>query len=233
MKKNLLIVALVAIVFTSCISTSKTIRFNAIPDETVANENLKNFFRSNPKPSILLRVPNSNDRASSNTSADNTSNLLFNAIEKEFLKTGFSVRDRGLFNEVLSKGNISDYSKIKELTNTDIIVEIANINLSVDYTTNRFTEKIGNKVTEKVGNYSYTEKGASVEYKIILVRTNEVAGAYKFNYQPCPNGCVVQSFNFSTKRKIFQPVLKETVEINAMEEFIKHSTQKLISSFKQ
>lgn len=233
MKKIFFLLALVAILFTSCISTSKTIQFAPISDETVANENLKNFFRSNPQPSVLLRVPNSNDRASSNTSTNNTSNLLFNTIEKEFLKAGFSVRDRGLFNELIGKASISDYSKIKELTNTDIIIEIANINLSVDYTTNRFTEKIGNKVTEKVGNYSYTEKGASVEYKIILVRTNEVAGAYKFNYQPCPNGCVVQSFNFSTRRKTFQPVVKETVEINAMEEFIKHSTQKLISSFKQ
>ena len=65
--------------------------------------------------------------------------MLFNAIEKELLRENFRVRDRGLFNELLSKSQTSDYSKIKELTNTDIILEVVNINPSVLYTTNKVT----------------------------------------------------------------------------------------------
>src|ERR1700733_1662195 len=109
--------------FTSCSSSTKIIRFSSIPDETYANPNLKDFFKSNSNPNIVLRVPNTNDKATSNTSISKNNDVLYNAIEKELLKENFSARDRGLFNELLSKSQTSDYSKIKELTNTDIILE--------------------------------------------------------------------------------------------------------------
>jgi len=165
--------------------------------------------------------------------SNSVTNVLYNAIEKELVKQNFSVRDRGLFNELLNKSQTSDYSKIKELTNTDIILEVVNMDLSVLYATNKIITVGTKKETVKLGNIDYKEKGASSEFKVILVKTNEIAGTYKYNYTPCENGCEIGTFKFTGKRGNKKIELRETVEINTMEEFVKLSTKKLIQSFKE
>ena len=179
-----------------------------------------------------MRVPNNNDKATSNTSLNKDNNVLYNAIEKELLKNGFSVRDRGLFNELLSKSQTSDYSKIKELTNTDIILEVVNIDPAVVYTTNKVTILGKKRNTEQIGNIDYKKYGASVEYRIIMVKNNEIAGTYKYNYQPCADGCELGTFSFTGKRNNKQLELKETISVNTLEEFIRRCTQDLIKSFR-
>jgi hypothetical protein len=215
-----------------CASATKTIKFPKQPDEVYANNNLKEFFRSNKLPNIVLRVPNNNDKATSNTANTKDNNVLFNAIEKELLKQGFSVRDRGLFNELLSKSQTTDYSKIKDLTNTDVILEVVNIDPAVVYTTNKVTLVGKKSETQKVGTVDYKKFGASVEFRMIMVKNNEIAGSYKYNYQPCPNGCEIGSFKFSGKRLGQQVELKESVSVNTLEEFIKLCTQDLIRSIR-
>jgi hypothetical protein len=231
--KYFLIAPLLASFFLlSCSSSQRIIKFPKQPDEVYANNNLKDFFKTNKSPNIVLRVPNTNDKATSNTITSKDNNVLYNAIEKELLRQGFSVRDRGLFNELLSKSQTSDYSKIKELTNTDLILEVVNIDPAVVYTTNKVTEIKKKKTSDFVSNIDYRKYGASVEYRIIMVRNNEIAGSYKYNYQPCPTGCEVATFSFSGKRASQQVVLKETVSVNTLEEFIKLCTQDLIKSFR-
>jgi hypothetical protein len=233
MTRLLLSVTILVIILTGCSSGKKIIKFATVPDETYANPNLKQFFKENRNPNIVLRVPNNNDKATSNTSTNRSNDVLYNTIEKELLKENFSVRDRGLFNELLSKSATSDYSKIKELTNTDIILEVVSIDPSVLYTTNKVTTVTSKKEAENIGNVDYKEKGASVEYKVILVKNNEIAGTYKFNYKPCPGGCELITFKFTGKKGSRKPVLRETVEINTMEEFLKITTKQLINSFRQ
>lgn len=231
MKKHLLYLLFIAS-FTSCSDTKSIIKFPTIPDETFANPNLRAFFKTNSRPNIVLRVSNNFDKATSNTSTNRANDILYSTIEKELLKGGFSVRDRGLFNELLSKSQTSDYSKIKELTNTDVILEVVSIDLSVLYKTNKITYVTKKKEIEEIRDVDYKEVGASAEYKVILVKNNEIAGTYKFNYKPCPTGCELSSFKFSGKRKDRKLELRESVEINTMEEFIKITTNKLIESFK-
>jgi hypothetical protein len=232
--RNILTISTLAILLlVSCSSGKKVIKFPTEADETYANPNLRDFFKTNKNPNIVLRVPNNNDKATSNTSTSKNNDVLYNTIEKELLRENFSVRDRGLFNELLSKSQTSDYSKIKELTNTDIILEVVSINPSVLYTTNKVTLVGTKKETEKIGNTDYKEKGASVEYKVILVKNNEIAGSYKFNYKPCPDGCELTTFKFSGRSNNKKIELKETVEINTLEEFMKLTTKKLIASFRQ
>lgn len=230
--KQLISIAFSAIIFTSCSTSSNIIKFPKQPDEVFANPNLINFFKSNKSPNIVLRVPNNNDKATSNTSLNKDNNVLYNAIEKELLRNGFSVRDRGLFNELLSKSQTTDYSKIKELTNTDIILEVVNIDPAVVYTTNKITILGKKRNTEQIGNVDYKKYGASVEYRIIMVKNNEIAGTYKYNYQPCADGCELGSFNFIGKRNNKQLELKETISVNTLEDFIKRCTQDLIKSFR-
>ncbi|GAB3884868.1 hypothetical protein GCM10028825_11390 [Spirosoma agri] len=61
---------------------------------------------------------------------------LYNAIEKQLFKEGFSVRDRGLFNQVLDANQSVAYSKISSLTDTDLILELVRLDNPVGYTTN-------------------------------------------------------------------------------------------------
>jgi hypothetical protein len=165
--------------------------------------------------------------------------IYYNNIEKEFLKAGFSVRDRGLFNEVLKKmsrdntGNIN-YSQIKELTNTDLIVEVIKINPSVRYVTNK-TYSIGKKgkISESTSTREYRKFGASAEFKIIMVKNNEMAGTYTFSYAPCQEGCPASTFAkpIVVKTKLAPAVpAYEGVETNAMEDFIKQCARDLIAA---
>lgn len=233
MRYFITVTAFISFLLLSCSSGRKIIKYPTVPDETYANPNLRKFFKENSNPNIVLRVPNNNDKATSNTSTNKNNDILYSAIEKELLRENFSVRDRGLFNELLSKSQTSDYSKIKELTNTDIILEVVNIDPAILYSTNKVTVVGTKKETEQIGNVDYRQKGASVEYKVILVKNNEIAGTYKYNYKPCPNGCELTTFRFTGKNSNKKVELKETVEINTMEDFLKHTTQQLISSFRQ
>jgi len=232
MKKFYLLIA-AFFVLTSC-SSIMMIKYTKLPDDVYANNNLKDYLKNNPHPKIVLRVPNTNDKATSNTVSTQNNNVLYNAIEKEFLKAGFSVRDRGLFNEIIDKSKSTDYSKIGEETNTDLILEVVNINPVVQYSTNKITVLSGGKTSEMVQQIDYSKPGASIEFRLITVKNNEIAGNYKYNYTPCIDGCPLTdwSYNKHTKTSVLQVTkVKETVAVNALEEFIKSCTQDLIRSF--
>jgi hypothetical protein len=127
------------ILLTSCSSFKEVIKYPTRSNDIYANNNLKDFFKNNKKPSIVLRVPNSDNKSGGNITTNQDNNILYNAIENELLKEGYSVRDRGLFNELINKSGSTDYSKIKELTNTDLILEVVSIDTKVLYSTNKIT----------------------------------------------------------------------------------------------
>lgn len=232
MRNTSTVIVLLCTLLFSCTSEKKIIKFQKRPDDIYANSNLKDFFKVNKNPNVVLRVPNSADKATSNTSLNQDNNVLYNAIEKELLKQGYSVRDRGLFNEIINKSGSTDYSKIKELTNTDLIIEVVNIDPKVVYSTNKVSIVKKRKTDERIGNIDYKRYGASIEFRIIMVRNNEIAGTYKYHYQPCPDGCELASFKFSGKRGDKQVELRETVSVNTLEEFITLCTRDLIKSFR-
>lgn len=234
--------------FASCTAPNKLVKFSKSPDDVYTNSNLKSFLKNNPQTNIVLRIPNANENVTSKNSTDKTitsapsMDVYYNDIEKEFLKAGFSVRDRGLFNEVLGKmsrdnnGNIN-YSQIKDLTNTDLIVEVIKINPSVPYVTNKsYTVGKKEKITESTSNREFKKFGASAEFKIIMVKNNEMAGTYTFNYNPCQDGCPVSSFAkppLVIKTRLAPPVpAYEGMEPNEMEDFIKHCARDLITAMK-
>ncbi len=218
----MLITSLYYFLMVSCTTTSRVIKYPTIGNDIYANTNLKQFLKENKSPSIVLRVANTSDKATSQTTTNK--DLLYNAIEKQLLKEGFSVRDRGLFNEIINKAQTSDYSRIKDLTNTDLILEVVNIDPQVIYSTNKVTLITKGKEKEVLQNIDYKRYGASVEFKLILVRNNEIAGSYKYNYKPCPNGCELTTFQITNKRSN-EVALKESVQVNLLEEFMQSKTQ--------
>ena len=121
-QKFTLIIAMLFIGLIGCTPVRKlgTVTFQPNPPEIFTKSSLRTFLRQNDDPKIVLRVPTQN----MTTTEEERFSLspIYNAIEKELLKGGFNVRDRGLFNEILEKSQNKDYSSIQELTDTDTAI---------------------------------------------------------------------------------------------------------------
>lgn len=172
-------------------------------DEMVKNEAKLQFLKDAKSPTIVLRVPyisrevleeDKNVKTAKNN--DGTNNLndinVYNVIEKELLKGGFTVRDRALFEKVLGDKSVNDYSKIKELTETDLILELSAIQY-VKYPMNSFeyikqSKRKGN-VTNTVNCPNYFNLyGLKLEFRLIKVKENDFIGSFTYSYTPCDKG---------------------------------------------
>ncbi len=189
MKKTTLLILAVLSLLTCLQAKDVVVKFKKTPDEIFTNPRLREFLKNNPKCSILLRTPSASGSISKGESVDLKYNNEFYAyIERAFIIDGFQVRDRAIYEKVASQGTNLDYSKMGELTNTDLILEIINVQEEVYYT----NEVILNGESKayprcKFGGFY----GWRVDCKIILVKTNEVAGIYTFYRTPCSSkyGC--------------------------------------------
>ncbi|MFT5891324.1 MAG: hypothetical protein ACI9Y7_001425 [Dokdonia sp.] len=230
--KKLYCLSLFIFLITSC-SSSKTLRFSKKPDDFLKTESLEDFLSVNKNPKVVLRV---NDALFAVTEDENA-DYLYNAIENQLLASGFVVRDRQLFNKIIgSSGNSVDYEVLKNKSNTDLIIELTKIDPQVLYSTNKYYSKNNEEKIHSA--YSYERYGASVEFKVVLINSNEFAGIYKFNYTPCIDGCVVsKSINQlikERKQKEKRNVIGyEGVEKNELEVFIKDATRKLVAEMRK
>ncbi|RMA66567.1 hypothetical protein [Ulvibacter antarcticus] len=227
---SILLVILMAIL-GGC-STSKTLRFSNKQDDIVNTESLRDFLNSNKNPKVVLRV----NTSSYTVTEDENIDYLYNIIENQLLASGFVVRDRQLFNQIIgNEENTVDYEKLKDKSDTDLIIELTKLNPQVIYKTNKYFNKNGDERIES--SFIHERYGASVEFKVILINSNEFAGIYKFNYTPCVDGCVIsKSLKELTKeRKAKEKEEKkgyEGVEKDELEIFIKDATQKLVAEMR-
>lgn len=253
---RLILFVFVLLAGTNCTRTV-TVRYTQRPTEMHSSESLTQVMLVNRSPKIVLRVPETrkgvtNDQSTSGPikkrprdarrSAGGTDddlpyndNLLYNAIEKELFREGFSVRDRGLFNEVLDKAMSVDYSKVNGLTNTDLILEWINMDRQVGYKTNVCYETTGRNKQKAIQlPDDFRRLGASVEFKLVYVKTNEVVGTYKLHYTPCTNGC---AYTYKGGRLTpIAPRLKigpyEAVEQDELETFMTNATKQLVQAMR-
>jgi hypothetical protein len=234
MKINLLTAIMVVISLASC-STTKTIKFSDKPNDVYTTTKLKDFLKKEKSPKVVLRVPTTAVSATDQENID----YLYNSIENQLLASGFIVRDRQLFNQIIgNENNTMDYEKIKEKSDTDLIIELTKLDPSIIYETNTYYDKQERKHTEKMG--THERYGASVEFKVVSIENNEYAGMYKFNYTPCTEGCIIskslkdirkelKGTGFSNKREV-EPY--EGVEKDVLEDFIKDATKKLVAEMR-
>lgn len=178
--KRTLLLLLLALNLTSCLQYG-VISFQGKKSTLSAADKIKSFMKENKNPSILLRIPTHVQKATEGKHH----NYLYSAIENELAIAGFSVRDRGLFNEVLQfeRKEGFNYNKVKELTNTDLILELTRFETGVQHTTNRFLDK--NKAEQFSPKFSRSKDGAIFEFKVIIVKDNSYGGNYTFYYTPC------------------------------------------------
>ena len=229
-KLNILLITL-TLILSSC-SITKTLKFTQKSNDIVRTQSLKDFLSKNKNPKVVLRV---NESSLSVTEVENN-DYLFNAIENQLLASGFIVRDRQLFNQIIdNEENNIDYKKLREKSDTDLIIELTKLDPQVLYETNKYYDKKDRKKIEK--NYEYQRYGASVEFKVIMINSNEFAGMYKFNYTPCTDGCVISKSlkelkKDQKKNKEAENESYEGVERNELEDFIKNATKKLVKKMR-
>lgn len=231
MKANLLFIFSILFLFASCSST-KTIKFSAKNNDVYTTDNLKQFLQKHKNPKVVLRVPNS----SQNTTDKEDVDYLYNAIENQLLASGFVVRDRQLFNQIIgNESNNVNYEKLKEKSDTDLIIELTKLDPDILYETNKFYTKKNKEKVETDG--VHKRYGAAVEFKVVSIENNEYGGMYKFNYTPCTEGCVI-SKSFKDLRKEMKALKKleekpyEGVEKDVLEDFIKEATRQLVSEMR-
>jgi len=114
----------------------------AATNEIVMTPELKGLLASNPKPKIVIRIPN----PPANVTEADRFNSYINVIEKTFVQKGFTVRDRALLENLMRSGN-PDYKSIKEKTDTDLIIDILALNFDKTVAVRTFF----NKTTQKEG----------------------------------------------------------------------------------
>lgn len=200
-------------------------------DEISVNDNLKSFLKNNPNPKVILRTPK---RLTNTVQGEELSidyNNIYFVIEKELRSAGFIVRDRGLFDLVASNDDVATtYDKVAETTKTDLIIELIQFDPTVTYKTNRYFRN--KELTKEATSLNVFKKdGAKVEFKVIMVKNNEISGTYKFNFSPCEN-TPCEWMKKGGKGHSSKPEPFTTVEIDPLEEFIKEVTQVLIKTMK-
>jgi hypothetical protein len=222
--KNIIFLIILGLIL-SC-SATKTIKFTEIADEITTTSSLKTFLKNNPNPKIVLRTTGTAQKI---TDAEaKQSNYLYNAIENELLKNKFVVRDRQLFNQIVNNNeNNNNYGNLKEKSDTDLIIELINLDPTVRYDTNKYYDSKGKERTESS---SWERYGATIEFKIIMIDNNEFAGIYKFNYTPCTKGCLLNERY--TKPKLNDVEAYEGVEFDILEDFVINATRDLVNEMR-
>lgn len=239
MKKIYFLKILIIYFFSSCSTfpgTSEKISyFEKSPDEISTTNALKEFLANNKSPKVVLRVNNSTNKLTENENVES----LFAVIEKELMANGFQVRDRQLFNQIVdNKENTSDYENLYIKTDTDLIIELMEMNTKVPYSTNIY--KDGKTGETKTSLFNYTDYGRSIEFKVIIIKSNQFAGSYKFNVTPCVNGCIIQKASPSFKEmkenqideRKNEPGYSVKYDKSENEEYMKLFTRKLIDAMR-
>lgn len=232
MKKIYILTLGLGLLLSSC-STSKTIKFSQKENEVQTTESLRSFLNRTKNPKVVLRV----NETSQNVTDKESNSYLYNAIENQLMASGFTVRDRQLFNQIIGNTeNNANYDNINKKSDTDLIIELTKLDPKVLYETNKFYDGKGNEKTDQF--YSNKKYGATVEFKVVMIKNNEFAGLYRFNYTPCIDGCQIsqslkemQQNNKRNRKMGVQPY--EGVEKNELEEFIKSSTRQLVAEMRK
>ena len=161
--------------------------------ENFTNEQLSNFITKNTSPTIVVRGWGNAGAVSTSS----PSNKICSLLEEALAKKGFDVRDRGLFESVISsrKDKPMTYQDIYHSTQVDLIMEVASYSLNDRYLVEgyydesnsyqEFPEVSNGRKDPNAYHPSYEFIGMSVTVKIVLLKDNLIGGYYNYSYVPC------------------------------------------------
>ena len=227
------VLILVTLIFSSCWPKKGIVLFKEAEGSSFLKENYKESVNDPNAISVLLRVPQTPAKASE--IGESAYSGFYNTIESELVKNGFIVRDRQIFNELISNRN-ENISQLAKGTETDIIIEIVELDLGVGYKTDNFIKKNSNKKIF-LRNGLIQMNGVRVKFKIFSIKKNELIGALEFNYAPCEKGCDFKIDKDGTlysyrNGKYIRVKNYQIVEKDQFEEFAKQISKNLINKIK-
>ncbi len=195
MKKTLvLMVTSLSLVLSACGPTNyqAIVKPEKKEDDIVISPELKDFLRNKPNPVVVLRVPYTTTKV---TEAEQktltTYNNAYNQIEKNLMKAGFTVRDRGLLNNLLSTGQ-ADYSEIGKKIQTDLILEIQSVDFEIENMSDHVIDKNTGKTLELTDSCFVNPVYAKLECKIVIVDRGQTGAVLTLYDQTCKDGCDVE-----------------------------------------
>lgn len=156
------------------------------PPDAVTRPALADFLKSVTNPTIVLRVPAPQARVAQAQSAQGSAemNAAYNSIEKGLVKAGFTVRDRGLLEEILRSSQNLDYRVIEQRIDAQLILEIVSISPRA-YNNNEYTQA-NNGLRQQLPYGEFAFDGWQFECKVILVHTGEIGAMYTIHIAPPP-----------------------------------------------
>jgi hypothetical protein len=195
-KMPVLMVVLSSLILNSCVHNYQAIiKPENKPDDMVISPELKAFLRNTPNPAIVLRVPYTTSVV---TEAEHKTlaayNNAYNQIEKNLMKAGFVVRDRGLLNNLLSTGQ-TDYSEIGRKIQTDLILEIQSIDFAIENRMDSVIDKETGRTLHLTDSCYVDPMYAKMECKIVIVDKGQTAAVLSLYFQSCTKGCDVEVYN--------------------------------------
>lgn len=220
------------ILLVSCAPPTRIVRYEERKNEFYTNPALRSFMKTHDSPKVVLRINELVLRTTNSNASDKNSGYLFNVMESELIKQGFTVKDRSIFNDIISKTYSSDLYK-KELADADLIVEVVNIDDKLVYSTRKLTSISRNSSKEKIQPLLYKSLGAYVEYRIVMIQRNELSGIYKLYYQPCAHGCAPEDFKFTGKGRDREVKLPKNLPAETIQHFIATSIRELLISLRE
>jgi hypothetical protein len=142
--------------------------------ETVITPELTKLLREIPKPKIVIRVPN----PPSNVTEADRFNSYINTIEKVFLQSGYTMRDRALLENLMKSGNL-DYKGIKDKIDTDLIIDVLALRFDGTTAVRSFFNKTTNQIESFATDQSYVECAvASLECRVTIVDRGQLGGLF-------------------------------------------------------
>jgi hypothetical protein len=193
-RTKIFLLAATAVFVLGCSSPQlATIKTQAEKPEVIITTEMKQFLAAHKNLSVVLRVPNSSDKV---TAEENSKNLdIYNRIEKNLMKAGFNVRDRGLLENLLRK-NQNNYVEIAKTIQTDIIIEVVDITWGIDDYQRLITLKKNNEIVPVIfsghvdyGWYGFNPMKTKCECKFTIIENGSNGGVLSYTYSPCTEGC--------------------------------------------
>lgn len=225
----------------SCMLQTGSIAYKEKPNELVSAQKLKDYLIENEHPSIVLKVPMSYEQGA----MTDISTFLFNTIEKELMINGMVVKDRSLYDDIVRKSRYVELDEIYDLLNSDLILEVLSFDNNIEYRSSTIYDSWDDIKTFE--DYVITKWGASIRFKIVMVKNMEYVGSYTFNYVPCTeanrlNDCHCAVGYKSILNKMYpkismcgDKVNPETIKLDFddLEWFIKESLRSLLINIKE
>ena len=164
--------------------------------EPVSQPTLQAFMRSVGNPTIVLRVPSPQSQVTEaqKSQGDAAMNQAYNLIEREIVKAGFTVRDRGLLEAVLRSNQDLDYRLIQQKVNAQLILEIVSIS-ERSYNSDQYS-RVKDQAIGRLESGAFPLSGWQFECKVVLVDSGEIGGIYTIHIAPRQNYFLVSGDNF-------------------------------------